>query len=87
MYRHWREKFWLQYKKCSIVKTIQIYDGLPQGITLTHTIRYNEGVEYQINLILSMEREMLQPTKEVQATANIWINILGAKVTLEEYSN
>lgn len=34
-----------------------------------------------------MEREMPQPTKEVQASANIWINILGAKVTLEVYSN
>ena len=37
MCRCWREKFWLQFKKCLMVKTIQ-YDDLPQGITLSHNI-------------------------------------------------
>ena len=38
MCRCWREKFWLQFKKCLMVKTIQ-YDDLPQGITLPHNIQ------------------------------------------------
>lgn len=31
------------------------------------------------------KRNTLLPTKEVQASANIWINIFEAKVTSEEY--
>lgn len=38
MCRIWREKFWFQFKKCLMIKTVKIYNGLPQGNTLLHTI-------------------------------------------------